>query len=188
MTSKIRSFLAIELDNTLKEDIIKVQNEFKKFDSNIKFVNPNNFHLTLKFFGDIDLNCADKISSLIQNTLNSYNSFDLELKSTGAFPNNNHIKVLWIGFKNNDILTNLQKDLDNEFFKLGFKKERDYKSHLTIARVKGSKNRDLIKKTLENNKNITIGKMKVSKIHLKKSTLTPNGPIYEDLKVFDVTK
>jgi len=188
MSLKVRSFLAIDLDYNLKEDIIEIQNEFKKIDSNMKFVKKENFHLTLKFFGDITLDCASKISNNIESVLKNYDLFDLELVGCGTFANKNHIKVIWIGFKNNEILTTLQKELDSNFSSLKFKKEKNYKTHLTIARLKSPKNKDLIKEVVSKNKNIKIGKMKVRKISLKKSTLTPNGPIYEDLKVFNVIK
>ncbi|MCC7553942.1 MAG: RNA 2',3'-cyclic phosphodiesterase [Methanobacteriaceae archaeon] len=186
MSSNIRSFLAIEIDENLKKSILNLQNEFKKINTNIKFVNPENMHLTLKFFGDISLDCSKKIALKIEDIIKNYNSFELELENIGSFPNKNYIKVIWIGFNENKTLSNLQKELDNEFYKLKFKKERNYTSHLTIGRVKGPKNKDLVKKIIDENKNIKLGKINVNKISLKKSTLTANGPIYEDLKVFKV--
>jgi 2'-5' RNA ligase len=83
-------------------------------------------------------------------------------------------------------IKDLQKDLDKEFRKLGFKKEKNFISHLTIGRVKSPKNKQEIRKTIEKLENIEIGQMTVSKICLKKSTLTPQGPIYEDIKVFEL--
>ncbi|MDL2246521.1 RNA 2',3'-cyclic phosphodiesterase [Methanobrevibacter sp. OttesenSCG-928-K11] len=186
MSSKIRSFLAIELEENLKENVSNVQKEFRKIDADIKYVPSKNMHLTLKFFGDIDLDTVEKLSLKIESVLNNYSEFTLKLKGCGNFPNPNNIKVIWIGFEDNEILSNLQKELDNEFNTLGFKKERDYKSHLTIGRMKNAKNKDEVKELIAKNKTIEIGQMKVNKIILKKSTLTPNGPIYEDLKVFKV--
>ncbi|MBR5504378.1 MAG: RNA 2',3'-cyclic phosphodiesterase, partial [Methanobrevibacter sp.] len=78
------------------------------------------------------------------------------------------------------------KDLDKEFKKLGFKKERNYISHLTIGRVKSPKNKNEIKDVINQNRNIKIGAMTVNRICLKKSTLTPQGPIYENIRVFDL--
>jgi 2'-5' RNA ligase len=186
MTSKIRSFLAIELEEDLKENVSTIQKEFKSIDTDIKYVSPENMHLTLKFFGDINLDMVEKLSLKIENVLSNYSQFNLKLKGCGNFPTPNNIKVIWIGFEDSETLSSLQKELDNEFNDLGFKKERDYKSHLTIGRMKTPKNKELVKNTIAKNKNIEIGQMKVSKIILKKSTLTPKGPVYEDLKIFKV--
>ena len=182
----IRSFLAIELDKELVPKILDVQKEFKKTNANIKYVPSQNMHFTLKFFGNIDLDMVEDISSAVEKVIKNYSSFDLNIKNCGCFPNKKVIKVLWLGLEEGSPIKNLQKDLDKEFRKLGFKKERNFISHLTIGRVKSPKNKKEIREAIEKLENIEIGNMSVSKICLKKSTLTPQGPIYEDIKVFDL--
>ena len=182
----IRSFLAIELDEDLVPKILDVQKEFKKTNANIKYVNSRNMHFTLKFFGNIDLDMAEDIGSAVEKVIKNYSSFDLNIRNCGCFPNKKVIKVLWLGLEEGSPIINLQKDLDKEFGKLGFKKERNFISHLTIGRVKSPKNKKEIRETIDKLENIEIGQMKVSKISLKKSTLTPQGPIYEDIKVFEL--
>ena len=118
--------------------------------------------------------------------IENYSSFDLNIKSCGCFPNKKVIKVLWLGLDEGSPIKVLQGDLDREFKKLGFKKERNFISHLTIGRVKSPKNKKEIRHTIEKLEDIEIGTFTVSKIYLKKSTLTPQGPIYEDIKVFEL--
>ena len=182
----IRSFLAIELDPELVPKILDVQKEFKKTNSNIKYVPSQNMHFTLKFFGNIDFNMVEDISAAVLKVIKNYSSFDLNIKKCGCFPNKNVIKVLWLGLDEGSPIKDLQRDLDKEFKKLGFKKERNFISHLTIGRVKSPKEKKEIRNTIEKLENIEIGPMTVSKICLKKSTLTPQGPIYEDIKVFEL--
>ncbi|WP_407462486.1 RNA 2',3'-cyclic phosphodiesterase [Methanobrevibacter sp.] len=182
----IRSFLAIELDEELVPKILNVQKEFKKTNANIKYVPSQNMHFTLKFFGNIDLDMVDDISSAVEKVIKNYSSFDLNIKNCGCFPNKKVIKVLWLGLEEGSPIKDLQKDLDKEFRKLGFKKEKNFISHLTIGRVKSPKNKKEIREAIEKLENIEIGNMSVSKICLKKSTLTPQGPIYEDIKVFEL--
>lgn len=182
----IRSFLAIDLADDLKPKIADVQREFKKTDANIKYVPSQNMHFTLKFFGNIDEDMVEDISKAVEKVIGNYSSFELSIEGCGSFPNQNTIKVLWIGISKDSRITDLQKDLDKEFKKLGFKKERNYISHLTIGRPRNSKNRNQIKDTINSMKNVKIGTMRVNKISLKKSTLTPQGPIYEDIKVFNL--
>ena len=182
----IRSFLAIELDEELVPKILDVQKEFKKTNANIKYVPSQNMHFTLKFFGNIDLDMVEDISSAVEKVIKNYSSFDLNIKNCGCFPNKKVIKVLWLGLEEGSPIKDLQKDLDKEFRKLGFKKEKNFISHLTIGRVKSPKNKKEIREAIEKLENIEIGQMTVSKIYLKKSTLTPQGPIYEDIKVFEL--
>ena len=182
----VRSFLAIELDEDLVPKILDVQKEFKKTNANIKYVPSQNMHFTLKFFGNIDEEMIGDISDSVEKVIKNYSSFDLNINNCGCFPNKNVIKVLWLGLEEGSPIKSLQKDLDKEFKKLGFKKERNFISHLTIGRVKSPKNKKEIKNTIEKLENIKIGQMTVSKICLKKSTLTPQGPIYEDIKVFEL--
>ncbi len=185
-TKTVRSFLAIELKEDLVPKILDVQKEFKKTNANIKYVPCENMHFTLKFFGNIDEEMIGDISDSVEKVIKNYSSFDLNIKNCGCFPNKNVIKVLWLGLEEGSPIKSLQKDLDNGFKKLGFKKERNFISHLTIGRVKSPKNKKEIKNTIEKLENIEIGQMTVSKICLKKSTLTPQGPIYEDIKVFEL--
>lgn len=182
----VRSFLAIELKEDLVPKILDVQKEFKKTNANIKYVPSKNMHFTLKFFGNIDEEMIEDISLSVEKVIMNYSSFDLSIKNCGCFPNKNVIKVLWLGLDEGSPIKSLQKDLDREFKKLGFKKEKNFISHLTIGRVKSPKNEKEIRKTIEKLENIEIGQMTVSRICLKKSTLTPQGPIYEDIKVFEL--
>ena len=182
----IRSFLAIELDEKLVPNILDVQKEFKKTNANIKYVPSENMHFTLKFFGNIDMDMVEDIASAVEKVIGNYSSFDLNIKNCGCFPNKNVIKVLWLGLEEGSPIKDLQKDLDKEFKKLGFKKEKNFISHLTIGRVKSPKNKKEIRDTIEKLEDIEIGQFTVSKICLKKSTLTSQGPIYENIKVFEL--
>ena len=182
----IRSFLAIELDEELVPKILDVQKEFKKTNANIKYVPSENMHFTLKFFGNIDMDMVEDIASAVEKVIKNYSSFDLNIKKCGCFPNKNVIKVLWLGLDEGSPIKNLQKDFDKEFKKLGFKKEKNFISHLTIGRVKSPKNKKEIRNTIEKLEDIEIGQFTVSRICLKKSTLTSQGPIYENIKVFEL--
>lgn len=182
--SKVRSFLAIELQTELKEEINNTIKKFKKINTDIKYVSTENIHLTLKFFGNINNTQIEQISKATKNVLKNFNQFKIEIQGIGTFPNQNHIKVIWIGIKNNNTLSNLQKELDKEFNKIGFPKEKNYKSHLTIGRMKTAKNKQKVQETIKENENIIIGEMTVKNVYLKKSNLTPNGPVYENLEEF----
>ena len=184
--SQVRAFLAIDLDDDLKPKINRIIKEFKQIDTRIKYVELTNLHLTLKFFGEIDTEGLELLEEKIANVVSEFNPFDIKIKSCGAFPNNNHIKVIWVGIDEDSIIRELHDKLDKEFTKLGFDRDKKFSTHLTIGRMKSAKNKDKVKATIEEFTDIEIGEMTVNRISLKKSTLKPSGPVYEDLKVFEL--
>ncbi|MBO6111350.1 MAG: RNA 2',3'-cyclic phosphodiesterase, partial [Methanobrevibacter sp.] len=155
--SQIRAFLAIDLDDDLKPKINKIIREFKQIDANIKYVDLQNLHFTLKFFGDIDTEGIDLISEKIENVIKDFDSFTIKIKGCGAFPNKNHIKVIWVGLDEDEILKDLHDKLDKEFNSIGFDLDRKFSSHLTIGRMKSAKGKDKVKNTIETYNNIDIG-------------------------------
>jgi 2'-5' RNA ligase len=184
--SQVRAFLAIDLDDDLKPKINRIIKEFKQIDARIKYVELTNLHLTLKFFGEIDTEGLELLEEKIAKVVSEFNPFDIKIKSCGAFPNNNHIKVIWVGIDEDSIIRELHDKLDKEFTKLGFDRDKKFSTHLTIGRMKSAKNKDKVKATIEEFSDIEIGEMTVNRISLKKSTLKPSGPVYEDLKVFEL--
>ena len=184
--SQIRAFLAIDLDDDLKPKINKIIREFKKTDARIKYVDLVNLHLTLKFFGEIDTEGLNLLEDAIANVLGEFDTFNIKIKGCGAFPNNNRINVIWVGIDEDSIIRDMHDKLDKEFVRLGLDKDRKFSTHLTIGRMKSAKNKNKVKSTIEEFSDVEIGEMEVTKVSLKKSTLTPAGPIYEDLKIFEL--
>ena len=184
--SQVRAFLAIDLDDDLKPKINKIIKEFKGIDTKIKYVELQNLHLTLKFFGDIDTEGLNVLENAIADVVSEFNPFKIKITGCGSFPNKNHIKVIWVGIDDDTIIRDLHDKLDKEFARLGFDEDRKFSTHLTIGRMKSAKNKNKVKQVIEEFENIEIGEMGVSRISLKKSTLTPAGPIYDDIRIFEL--
>ena len=183
----MRVFLAVEIDENLLNKIYDVQRELMKCEAPVKYVETENLHCTLKFFGEIDDNKLNNVIKTIENKIKNHEPFKINIKKTGVFPNERYVRVLWLGLEDFEPFSNLQKDLDEDFVKMGFKKERSYTPHLTIGRVKGSRNKEELLEKLKDMGDVEIGEMDISKIVLKKSELTPVGPIYTTIKEFDLS-
>jgi len=193
MVNEHRCFLAIDIEPDLVQKIEKVQEKFKQTNNNVKYVEKENLHFTLKFFGNINNKKINEIIEVIKKVLSKIDSETVNtgkntlfIEGIGTFPNDNYMKVLWISTEDNNFLTNLQKELDLEFKKLGFKLEKKFKSHLTIGRIRNLKNKKEFKEKIDELKDIKIGKMNINKISLKKSELSPKGPIYSDIETFNI--
>lgn len=179
--SKFRGFIAIDIKSNQK--LIELESEIKKTRADLKLVEPENVHITLKFLGDTEETLVDEIERIITNAVKETKSFKIQLKGTGVFPNQNYIKVVWVGIEHGDPIAAIAQEIDEKLSELGFKREeKKFSPHLTIARVKTSRNKDKLLKILEKYRDIEFTDMKVDSIKLKKSDLTPNGPIYTTLK------
>lgn len=178
---KIRAFIAVDIPVSKK--VSEVINELKKININAKIVEIKNMHLTLKFLGDTDENLIDEIEKIIKESIGDTQPFEISLKSMGVFPNQNYIKVAWIGVEDAEPLKTIAETIDKKLHNLGFKKEkRSFSAHLTIARIKSAKNKDKLIQLINKYQNIELQKININKIFLKKSILTPKGPIYTNLK------
>ena len=176
----MRLFIAIEIPEDAKEYITKIQENIDNTTNKIRFVDKNQIHLTLKFLGEVQPNITEEINGNLKKI--AFKPFSVVLNSVGVFPSESYIRVIWIGFKPEDPILKLQNNIDENLKRL-FKKEKNFKPHLTLARVKYIENKedfiDKLKKIKIENKRIDVNDFK-----LVKSTLTPEGPIYEDLEVF----
>jgi len=179
--SKFRGFIAVEID--LQPKIVDFANQIKKTGADVKLVEPENMHLTLKFLGDTDEKLVDEIEQIMKESVEGVDSFNIQLKGSGVFPNQNYIKVIWIGMQNGEQITNMAQKIDEKISKLGFTKEkRGFSPHLTIGRVRNAKNKDQLLEVIEKHKDTLFAEIKVDSLQLKKSDLTPKGPIYTTLK------
>lgn len=178
---KIRAFIAVDIP--VSQKVTNIINELKKIQINAKIVEIENMHLTLKFLGDTDENLIDEIEKIIKYSTKDMENFEITLKSMGVFPNQNYIKIAWIGVENAEPLKKIAGTIDDKLHKLGFKKEiRPFSAHLTIARIKSAKNKEKLIQLINKYQDTELQKIIIDKIILKKSILTSQGPIYTNLK------
>jgi len=179
--SQFRGFISIDVGACPK--LIEFEGEVEKTGADLKLVEPENVHITLKFLGDTEETLVDEIEKIMNNAVKETKSFNIQLKGAGVFPNQNYIKVVWVGIEHDDPIAAIAQEIDEKLSKFGFKREeRKFSPHLTIARVKTSRNKDKLLQIIEKYRDIEFTDMKVDSIKLKKSDLTPKGPIYTTLK------
>ena len=183
----MRAFIAIELSPDLRKRLASLEEQLKSSGADVKWVKPDNIHLTLKFLGEIDDKAIEKITKIMKDIAVNEKPFYIRLASPGAFPNKNFPRVIWIGIDKGDSETKkIAKILEEEITKVGIPQEnRPFSSHITLGRVKSGLNREKLVKNLgvlANNAPEDSPEFLVTKITLFKSTLTPSGPIYEALK------
>lgn len=180
----IRTFLAIELPRGLLSKIEEVQGGLRSSRADVRWVSPENLHLTLKFFGNIDESQIESIVQSIEQEVQETPPIFLKAKGMGAFPNLRNPRVIWVGFKEGkEEITSFQRKLEKEFEKIGFPREdRSFHPHLTLGRMRSSKGKEDLIKEIERYREEEFGEFQVEKIVLFKSDLRPSGPIYTPLR------
>jgi len=188
----IRTFIAIELKNPETLDNIQTFSlRLKQNQPRIKLVKPENLHLTVKFLGDITEELASRIYYFLKDEINltmfKGRTLDYSLKGVGQF---NKFTVLWIKMKGDiQFLQNIKETVEDGLytrFKIPKDKRTQFKPHLTIGRLRKEKidykNLSSLKNIINENIASDFGSFTVNQVKLKKSILTPEGPIYSDLK------
>lgn len=182
----MRLFIAIDLNQQIKDKIKILQENLAKINTDIRWVKPENIHITIKFLGEVKDEKIEKISNRLKEICFSFQSFTFDINEAGSFPDWKAPRVIWLGVgSGREELTRLAEIISEIFYKeFGFKKENtEFNAHITIGRVKSFKNTEKIKEVLDTS-NLDFGKVKVNEIILMKSALTPGGSVYEPISCF----
>lgn len=180
----MRIFIAVELPDEIRKNIIELTNALKEVGAEVKWVEEENLHITLKFLGWVD---DQKINNLIELTTKAVaeiGSFKAVVEGLGTFPPGKTPRVIWAGVSvGEEKLKKLADSLEQTLANAGYRSEkREFNSHVTIGRIKGKKGVEKLKEKLGDFKNPKFGEVLIDHVNIMKSTLTPKGPIYEKIK------
>ncbi len=182
MSETIRSFIAFDLDNqVILSRLAEVQGMLVDTGASLNLVKPQNIHMTVRFLGNVALNMVDAVYEEMKQV--SFAPFEVEIRGLGAFPNLNYVRVVWAGIqKGAEELRDVFSQLEPRLRKLGFKADpKGFSPHLTIARVRTGKNKAELTRRINELEDYEFGTVKADCLKLKKSVLTPKGPIYSTL-------
>ena len=174
----VRTFIAVELSDELQAKVADIQSKFSDF--KFKFVDPKIVHITMKFLGDVpDEKIAD-ISKALDSV--EYGKFEAKLGGIGVFPKPRFAMVIWVGCEGD--FQGLYRVIEDALSPFNFTADAyDFNAHATLARVKylPKKHKQEFLDLLDDVRDVELGTMQVNSIKLKKSVLTPEGPLYETL-------
>lgn len=183
MTETIRSFIAFDIESAqVLERITHMQKILAETRADLKLVEPKNIHITLRFLGNIPPSMIDKIYENMKTV--KFEPFNVKIQGVGAFPNMRYPRVLWAGIREGaDQLRNIFNQLESQLRSLGFAPDqKGFSPHLTIARVKSGRNKAELARRVEETLNYEFGIVEAKCLRLKRSDLTPKGPIYSTLR------
>ncbi len=152
-------------------------------DERIKWTNPAYIHITLAFLGDTDDDITEDVRKMLNTRCGGSGKFELMLKGSGVFKNFNDPKVIWAGLESSEDLMNLNKMITEGLKDTGVHiEERPFNPHLTLGRIKYLKDRELLRRIIDNYRDTEIQKVPVNEVILYESILLPSGPLYEPLE------
>lgn len=173
----IESEKTVQIAETWKKDPLLNRNV-------LKWVKPENWHITLIFLGDTSEASVPLLQKLIEESFRGIQAFSTELNGIGVFPNTHNPKVLWLGLENLRFLMTAHSRLVELLQQNGFFLDnKPLKPHLTLARVKNLQHRTSFESLLNQYRSFSFGPVGINHIVLYESTSTINGPVYTPLFV-----
>lgn len=184
MKPTARTFVAIEIDEAVRRRAAELVARLAAGTSDVRWVEPHNMHLTLKFLGEVPLERVPRICEVVQEGCDEVRPFALQVVGAGAFPHPGRPRTLWLGVGEGEpSAAMLEKAIDRRLRKLGFRGEkRKFKAHLTIGRVRRS-GPGLVElsRLLREQAEFDAGTTAVQLVTVFASELTGDGPIYTPL-------
>ena len=182
----MRCFIAIDIPEEIRAELADLQKklagqvDIRKGD--VKWVEPEGMHLTLKFLGEVPDNQIVEVCNVAKEVAGRYRAFDFAVREAGSFGGRS-ARVLWIGAGLEcPELLELQQDLEDELADAGWPKEgRQFSGHLTLCRIRNSKAGEKLGQVVEQYKDYDLGTVHAASITVYESQLTGQGPIYTPL-------
>lgn len=185
MSERIRSFIAFDMENEqVLNRLAAVQKLLVETGADLKPVEPQNIHITLRFLGDISPDMVDKVYDAIKNV--KFSPFMIKLCGLGVFPSLNYPRVVWAGMTiGADQLKSIYGQLEPQIRGLGFAADdHGFSPHLTIARVRSAAAKQRLAELVTKKADYEFGMINAQCLRLKRSVLSPKGPTYSTLKEF----
>lgn len=187
MKDTIRTFIAIKIssEEKLKGQLQSLKTLFK--DERINWVDPDNFHLTLRFLGETSREQLNLLHPKLQQLSSQFKQFNFDISGLDTFGNKGNPRVLFVNIQFPEELEKLVKDIENAVVSVGFHSElKPFRPHLTLGRIKHLSNRSLFIKEVNQIPNSNYQSVQVSEIILYQSILRPSGPEYKPIHKYSL--
>lgn len=180
----MRAFVALEIPSPALDSLVKFQEELSATGADIRLVERQNLHFTVKFLGEISESQAAEVGSRLGNLV--LKGMEVEVRGTGAFPNPSRARVVWAGVsrEHEALVAPVAQQVIDSLDGIGERDERPFRAHVTLGRVRSTRNFRQLEQFLRDNSDRPFGVVRLSRLKLKSSVLSTGGPVYTDLGVY----
>ena len=180
----MRAFVALELTESVLDSLVRFQGEISSTGADVKLVEKENLHFTVKFLGEIsEAEASQACSRLVKLPLRRLSA---DVRGAGAFPSVTRARVVWAGVAHEDVpmVSSLAAEVVSALEGIGERDDRPFQAHVTLGRVRTAGNLRQLGDLLALNRDREFGVAELTELKLKSSVLTPGGPVYSDVGVF----
>lgn len=184
-SDRLRLFIAVDLPEHIKTSLGSLQEDLKKYRLPVRWVKPENIHLTLKFLGAVDKLMLDQLCAAVDGAVSGYKSFPLGASGLGVFPGMRGARVLWAGISGDtNSLAMVWEAVESALTKEGLSRDKRFSPHLTLGRFKSRVSGERLADVIVRHGGQEMGSFTVKAVTLFESRLTQSGPIYFKRAVF----
>jgi len=184
----LRAFVALDIpDETVIGSLVSLQGDLASTGADLKLVERQNLHFTLKFLGEISDSQAAEVDRRLR--LLRLDGGPVAVEGVGAFPNEGRPNVVWVGVSESDVakVRTIGESVIRAVEGIGERETRPFQAHLTLARVRSGRNREQLASIIRRDSGRRFGVFKASTFRLKSSQLRPGGPVYTDVGVYNLS-
>jgi len=175
----VRAFIAVDIGDEIRGKLDELQRKLKKTPANVRWIKPQNIHLTLAFLGDVPAQTLPSLKAALDETVQGLGPFELEAAGTGFFGRPNRPRVLWAGMVDCPPLMELQNKIVGalQTSEIEFD-NKPFSPHLTLGRIKAPNHTESLLAKLEKYKDELLGQTRIDAAQLIQSELKPHGAEY----------
>ncbi len=179
--SRLRTFIAVGISKAVRDHLVTLQETLARAGVEVKWVEPENLHLTLLFLGEVEDRAVPEVCRVVGECARQFAPFEMSVETAGCFPHPRRPRTLWVGVgEGKQELVALHDALEPPLLDLGCyrREERGYTPHLTLGRVKGNRPSDPLAAALARQAGWKGGTVPIREVLVLSSQLRPEGPEY----------
>lgn len=180
-----RLFAAVKIEPEKKMTEVYDRLKTALHHEKIKWVETQNIHLTLKFFGETPEEKIDDICGVLDEVAEQHRPFEMALKDIGIFGSSYNPRVIWFGMQNSHEIERLANDTLDAAEEIGWPRDRqNFRPHVTVGRIKIINDKHFFRQTISRFKDVNLQTVPVDRFYLIESRLRPQGPVYDVVEEF----
>jgi RNA 2',3'-cyclic 3'-phosphodiesterase len=168
----------------VRANLVRVEEELKRTRADLRLVDDENLHFTVKFLGEIPDTMVEEVDRRVRTL--SLSRMEVVVRGLGAFPDDRRPRVVWAGVSLEDFesVSRSAQQVIDALQGVGESEDREYHPHITVARVRSPRNSEALAAVIRDYSARDFGRTAITSLKLKSSSLTPNGPTYRDVKEY----
>jgi 2'-5' RNA ligase len=179
--ARLRTFIALDIDKSIRARAVSLQDKLARSAPEVKWVEPENLHVTLLFLGEVDARDIPSVCRVVAEAAQEQPAFTMQVATAGCFGNPRRPRTLWVGVgRGVQEVCALHDALEKSLLELGCyrREDRPFTPHITLGRVKSDQPTDQLALALAKQAAWDGGEVEVREVLVMSSELRPQGPVY----------